>query len=255
MLGRNTDRAWEKFGVRDPYYGVTAQAAFHRESLDEAARADFFERGEAHVERVLAAIREDLDVDYVPRRVLDFGCGVGRLVIPFARRAEHVLGADVSPSMLAEARKNCTERGVQNVRFVRSDDALSQVEGTYDLVHSYIVFQHIPVRRGLRLFERLLDHLAPGGVGALHFTFARSRKRRVIALSKAIPLVTSLSNVVRGRPLSTPQMQMNAYDLNALFMRLHRRGIRRIHARLTNHGGELGALLFFQAPPAAGDGA
>jgi cyclopropane fatty-acyl-phospholipid synthase-like methyltransferase len=200
---------------------------------------------------VLEAIREHLDPGFAPRRVLDFGCGVGRLVVPFARRAEHVLGVDVSASMLAEAQKNCVAHGVENARFALSDDALSEVDGSFDLVHAYIVFQHIPVRRGMRLFERLLDHVAEGGVGALHFNFARSRKRRAVAFLKAVPLIHNVYNLTRGKPFTAPRMQMNAYDLNALFAILHRRGFRNVYASLRHRGGEVGAVLFFQSGTAA----
>jgi hypothetical protein len=32
----------------------------------------------------------------------------------------------------------------------------------FDLINSYIVFQHIPVDRGMKLAEALLSHLTPG---------------------------------------------------------------------------------------------
>jgi hypothetical protein len=37
------------------------------------------------------------------------------------------------------------------------------LKGKYDFIHSYIVFQHIPVERGKRIFEKLLAHLETGG--------------------------------------------------------------------------------------------
>ena len=55
---------------------------------------------------------------------------------------------DVSPSMLAEARRNCEAHGVANVSLVPVRRQLSGAEGEFDLVHSYIVLQHIEIRRG-----------------------------------------------------------------------------------------------------------
>ncbi|MDX1418709.1 MAG: class I SAM-dependent methyltransferase [Rubricoccaceae bacterium] len=253
-MARSTDREWEKFGAEDPYYGVASLPEFRRENLDEEALAAFFAGGERHVDTVLQTIRDHLDPGFHPRRVLDFGCGVGRLVIPFSGWASHVTGVDVSESMLAEARSNCDARGIDNVALARSDDDLSEVEGSYDLVHSYIVLQHIPVKRGLQLIERLLDCLEDGGVGALHVTYGRSRKRQVIALLKALPLVQNVYNVAQGRAFGAPQMQMNAYSLSDLFARLYQRRIRRIYTTLTNHSGELGAMLYFQVGPKAEGG-
>src|SRR5262249_57777176 len=39
-----------------------------------------------------------------PGRLLDLGCGTGRLLVPFARRGYRVLGVDLSAQMLAVAR-------------------------------------------------------------------------------------------------------------------------------------------------------
>jgi len=58
--------------------------------------------------------------------------------------------------MLAEARRNMEEMNIANVTLVGSDDRLSQVPGSYDLVHSHIVLQHIPVRRGMGMIGELL---------------------------------------------------------------------------------------------------
>jgi 2-polyprenyl-3-methyl-5-hydroxy-6-metoxy-1,4-benzoquinol methylase len=42
---------------------------------------------------------------YAPKSVLDAGCGTGRVAIELARRGYEVVGADVSESMLATARR------------------------------------------------------------------------------------------------------------------------------------------------------
>jgi len=48
----------------------------------------------------------DLVASYGPRRVLDAGCGTGRVAIELARRGSEVLGVDVDPRMLDTARAN-----------------------------------------------------------------------------------------------------------------------------------------------------
>ena len=68
-----------------------------------------------------------LGIKCAQKSSLDFGCGVGRLIIPFARVFEHVTGVDISPAMLEIAQRNCLEQGIHNVEFVRSDDELSRV--------------------------------------------------------------------------------------------------------------------------------
>ena len=94
------EREWEKFGRKDPYFGVLSQEKFRATRIDAAARAEFFETGERHVATCFETIRRCLAPSFAPRRTLDFGCGVGRLVIPFARRcAERWLAfAQLCPS-------------------------------------------------------------------------------------------------------------------------------------------------------------
>src|SRR3954469_547208 len=128
-LINDSDEDWERFGRTDPYFAVLTAPEFHGQ-LSDAERAKFFDSGEAHVERVIAIIRDRLDPGFAPRTALDFGCGVGRLLIPLAKRCDEVAGVDVSPSMLAEARRNCDAAGVRNVSLLQSDDELAAVAGS-----------------------------------------------------------------------------------------------------------------------------
>jgi tRNA/tmRNA/rRNA uracil-C5-methylase (TrmA/RlmC/RlmD family) len=103
----STDIAWEEWGRRDPYFGVITNPKFRRSELNDHSKREFFESGQSHAHGVLTTIRRFIDPGFAPRTVLDFGCGVGRLLIPFAKVADEVVGLDVSPSMLKEARRNC----------------------------------------------------------------------------------------------------------------------------------------------------
>ncbi len=51
------------------------------------------------------------------KRVLDVGCGDGRLALGVARSATRVDGIDPDPEAIAAARRNAREAGVRNVRF------------------------------------------------------------------------------------------------------------------------------------------
>ena len=247
MRGRDTDVEWERFGAVDPYFGVITDPRFHRHNLSPALKAEFFDSGTAHVDHVLDVVRRHVRAGFAPERVLDFGCGVGRLTIPFARSAREVVGVDVSQSMLDEAARNCAAFGAAGVRLVRGDDRLSSISGKFDMVHSFIVFQHVPVARGMAILDRLLERLLPGGVGALHFTYgfhgASGPVRRLV--KTWVPGSTFLVNALRRRPLDTPVMQMNAYDMNAILRRLSAHGSTLTHVEHTDHGGALGAFLFF----------
>jgi tRNA/tmRNA/rRNA uracil-C5-methylase (TrmA/RlmC/RlmD family) len=87
----NTDDAWEKFGKTDPYYGVLSHERIRLSKFAEDSRADFFLSGEEHVKLLFQTIREHVDPDFSPELALDFGCGVGRIAIPLARRVTKIM--------------------------------------------------------------------------------------------------------------------------------------------------------------------
>jgi SAM-dependent methyltransferase len=240
----STDAAWEEWGRRDPYFGVITDPRFRRSRIDEDAEREFFASGGPYVQHVLTKIRKHINPEFVPRSVLDFGCGVGRLLGAFAAIAEDVVGVDVSKSMLQEASRNCNRLGLHNVRLLQSDDDLSQVTGTFDLVHSFIVFQHIPVERGRAIFGKLLRYIRPGGVGAIHLTYSKTRYAATYGVAPPeLPLPQAAAPVTPNA--TDPEMQMNPYNLNSILFLMQCRGVQEFHVEFSDHGGELGAFLFF----------
>jgi SAM-dependent methyltransferase len=251
-----TDADWEQLAQAGAYWAVLTQDRFRGVPTD-GARAEFFNSGEADVEAALSAVRASVAPGFAPRRALDFGCGVGRLLLPLARRCEQVVGVDVSDTMLREAAANCHAAGAGNVELVKGDDELSAVRGRFDFVHTLIVLQHIPVERGERIFRRLVELVAPGGCGALHVTYgspptlppARQAGNRLGVLARAVlrPLRRRLRG--RGAPaVKGPEMQMNVYSLNALFRALQNAGAEGAAVRFTDHGGWAGIQILFRIP-------
>ncbi|TMC54839.1 MAG: class I SAM-dependent methyltransferase [Chloroflexi bacterium] len=51
------------------------------------------------------------------KRILDLGCGDGRLALGVARFATSVEGIDPDPEAIAAAKRNARKAGVRNVRF------------------------------------------------------------------------------------------------------------------------------------------
>ncbi|MBA3580245.1 MAG: class I SAM-dependent methyltransferase [Gemmatimonadaceae bacterium] len=215
--------------------------------------AQFFLRGEHDVASVFAAIEKCITPGLRPGRALDFGCGVGRLVIPMSRLCGQVVGVDVSDAMLAESRKNAERADVTNAEFVKGDDALSKVQGKFDFVHSYIVLQHIPVARGEAITRRLLELLEPGGVGALHYTYATGlgpKSRTLLWARMKVPFANPVLNMMLGRKPSAPVMQLNNYSMDRILGILQDAGCTEVHTILTDHQGNRGGMLLFRKPSA-----
>lgn len=211
----DSDHEWRRWGERDPYFGVLAHPRFRKDRIEDN-RTEFFELGRLTVEERLAAAEEHFG-SFERGRALDFGCGVGRLSLPLATHFGEVLGLDISPAMLAEARDNAGRVGITNLSLEDSDDMLTRATGSFDFVLSCIVLQHIPVLRGLRIIERLLAVAGPRGIVALQICTKRPGDRgsrlRYWA-QRNIPGVRHAFNLRNGRPLREPLMQMNAYPLD-----------------------------------------
>jgi SAM-dependent methyltransferase len=92
-----------------------------------------------------------------PRRVLDLGCGTGNATFLVARRfpEAEVVGVDLSPGMVAEARRKTPPDLGERVRFDVADaSALPFGDGEFELV---VLANMIP------FFDELARITAPGG--------------------------------------------------------------------------------------------
>jgi SAM-dependent methyltransferase len=144
-------RDWEDLAAADPLWAVLGSGRWELEA--------FLATGPPDVEAVLATC-EELGRPAGRARVLDFGCGIGRLARPFASRFEEYLGVDVAEGMVQRARE--LHADLPNCTFVVSsapDLALFR-DASFDLVYSNLVLQHLPhpaaVEGYLREFLRVV---------------------------------------------------------------------------------------------------
>jgi 2-polyprenyl-3-methyl-5-hydroxy-6-metoxy-1,4-benzoquinol methylase len=272
MPVNETDHDWEKLANQDAYWSVLTEDRFRKEAINEDFRREFFSTGESYIEWIFSMIRAHLDSQFNPKAGLDFGCGVGRLVLPMGRRCHTVTGIDVSDTMLQEARKNCEREGLTNIHLVKGDDDCSSLKPGFDFINSFIVFQHIPCARGVNIFRKLVGLLNPDGVGAIQVTYSRSYFSINPNTTEYKPLEDETPRTVRyylagvkraarnsaakmfgSKPpaSSSPVMQMNPYLLNPLFQILHEAGVRQMHVAFSCHDVSLGAVLFFKKGPGA----
>lgn len=98
-------------------------------------------------------------------RVLDVGCGVGRWSRLLASRGATVTGIDLSPTMIAQAKRRTNSAGLlDRCRFMTQDLAALDAGARFDLILGVTVLQHILDPEALRsAVSRMTDHLAEGG--------------------------------------------------------------------------------------------
>jgi ubiquinone/menaquinone biosynthesis C-methylase UbiE len=150
---------WDERAREDPFHASDERQPFRRPDL-----ARFWRDGE----RDLAALLETLELELPPGgRVVDVGCGVGRLTRALARRAAHVTAVDVSQEMLARARE--LHDGLENVEWVLGDGlGLAGIEdGSQDAVICCGMLAHVPDPRvQLGYVAEFGRVLRPGGWAA-----------------------------------------------------------------------------------------
>jgi ubiquinone/menaquinone biosynthesis C-methylase UbiE len=252
-----SDRTWRTYGKKAPYFGVFGQDDYLNENLNPETLGYYFSSGETYVDDLFSKIHDKIDPLFKPSNILDFGCGPGRMVIPFSRFANEVTGIDISQEILDEAQKNCREKNISNVRFLLSDDGLSRIwDEKFDLVHSFIVLQHLSVKRGEKLIRSLTDHIKPHGIGVIHLTYYDDyRHRRIVNFFRfRIPYLSRVIRLLRGhyglkQIKNLPQMQMNNYDLNRVFSYLQNAGIKEVYSTFTDHHDYWGVVVYFKKEP------
>jgi SAM-dependent methyltransferase len=144
---------WNEHGNVDPMGCILTRADGQPWNAD-----DFFRTGREEIHGVLALLgRKGIQV---PRgRALDFGCGIGRLTQALAPEFQNVVGVDISPSMIRQA-KGLNVCGDRCSFVLLEQQALSAFSArSFDFIYSNIALQHSPpeaVRGYLEGFGRLL---------------------------------------------------------------------------------------------------
>jgi SAM-dependent methyltransferase len=151
-------------GMRRDWDVRASRNAFHYidSNRPQWTNRDFYERGRRLVGPIVDPALKLLDVDPAGKRVLEIGCGVGRLFEGLAARFQDVWGIDVSPKMVEQGQLKCATPATWLV-----GDGLTLAgvpDNSIDHVISYEVFQHIPDRDVIKSYlteiHRVLRPLA-----------------------------------------------------------------------------------------------
>src|SRR5262249_53624891 len=126
---------------------------------------EFAASGKASVE---GSITNELELisganDPSEMRVLEIGCGVGRMTAPLADVFGEVHAIDVSAEMIARARQRLEH--LPNVHLWETSglDLGPFESGYFDFAYSFIVFQHIPEKETIiGYFREVHRTLKPG---------------------------------------------------------------------------------------------
>ena len=148
---------WDTLAQIDPMWAVLSEPDKRGNRWD---RGEFFYTGRQEAAQLLTDL-ETLGLPDSYGRVLDMGCGAGRVTHALAERFDEVVGYDISPTMLELAREDAAD----NERFVlnESNDLSPFDDESFDLVYCSRVLQHVDQEDVKRYLLEMTRVLAPRG--------------------------------------------------------------------------------------------
>ncbi len=155
---------WRKWGEVDPLFGVASWAGKERGGEDPWTDEAFFTLGRSDWQDFFDHWqRYGLD----PTACLEIGCGAGRITMHLAKAFETTHAVDISPEMIAYARRHISD---PTVHFYVSDGVtLPLASQSVSAVFSTHVFQHFDtLAQATNYFAEIARVLAPGGSLMIH---------------------------------------------------------------------------------------
>jgi SAM-dependent methyltransferase len=153
-------REWDQRAAEDAkYYVYTRDRDFEERDFEESGRINYDQ-----------LVRPSLPIFLNGRspkscRVVEIGCGLGRMTRWFAEQFLEVHGVDISAEMIAEARRRLRDYPNVVLHVGSGQDLSFLLDEYFDLAFSYIVFQHIPSRAIIENYLRETARvLKPGAV-------------------------------------------------------------------------------------------
>ena len=184
-------------------------------------------------------------------RVLDVGCGAGRLALMLSRRADQVDGFDFSPTAVEIARLNTACTNTHNVSITESDLGEYAPDGRYDVITLVGTLEHLP--DPVQALRKLHSWLRTGGLLVVSCpAFLNFRGNVYMTLLTLLDLPMSLADLRQVYPWDIRKWAASSgFELARSAGALYRFGwdqkagedlIKRVPAALRDKGAELGQL-------------
>jgi SAM-dependent methyltransferase len=127
--------------------------------------AEFFASGEQGIAEEILTDMQNICQGKSPSdmRMIEIGCGAGRLTRALSNVFGEVYAVDISGEMVAQARAACADRPGVHVYQNNGCDLSVLPELEYDFAYSAIVFQHIPSREIIENYVREVHRLLRPG--------------------------------------------------------------------------------------------
>jgi len=220
-----TQQEWEDLAQLDPLWAILSDKTMQ---FGRWNRQEFFASGEREIDSLMSSCgiaRGDNG------RVLDFGCGVGRLSNALRSYFPEVYGVDISVEMIRLAKQytpSCT------FLLNPKDDLSIFADNFFDFVYSNIVLQHQRTKNIARSYiTEFLRVVKPSGKVVFQMPYklrvrdALQPRRRLYAVLKAFGIPSEFLykqlhlNPMRTISLSCPDVQAVISAAGGLLLQSH----------------------------------
>ena len=208
VKARSMEEFWDRRADEDPFYFVDNRQRYRDPDLDR-----FWRSGYEAVDRIEGILGAGVADD---ARVVEIGCGIGRLTRPLAERAARVVAVDVSGRMLDRAR--LLNSDLENVEWLQGDGKTlgGVASASADACLSFVVFQHIAEPEVTLGYVREMGRvLRPGGFAAFQVSNSPEVHRPPSRVARA---GAAVAGSLRNRPggQTDPEWLGSAIDLDEL---------------------------------------
>ena len=144
-------------------------------------------------------------------RILDLGCGNGRIAINLAKYGYRVVGIDISPAFIEDARKKAKDHNVEDkVTFIVGDarelSSLTSEYGPFDVilcVWTTLIGYYNNIDDDIKIFHEAHKVTRKGG----YFLLLRTMNRDFIALAHSLyPRCSFVSELENGTVVIEPSI-------------------------------------------------
>jgi len=153
---------WDARARKNPLWYIACDDADNEAVFEASGRRD-------------AAILLDGVSSLLPghERVLEIGCGIGRLLGHMTPEFRELFGVDISGEMVRQGRERLVRLPKVELVEIGGEGNLPFEDSMFDFCYSFITFHHIPEKQiVIRYIEEARRVLRPGGIFRFHL-FAR----------------------------------------------------------------------------------
>lgn len=173
---------WDSFGKKDPLWAILTDSKKKNGKWDIN---EFYMTGVKEISSVMEYI-DKTGVKIKKDKVLDFGCGIGRLSQAFTEYFDQVVGVDIAQSMIDTA--NLYNKHKEKCKYftnVQSDLKMFDNE-SFSFIYSNIVLQHIKPEYSKIYIKEFIRLLVPNGVLVFQVPYKKNIKNSFKTFIKKI---------------------------------------------------------------------